>query len=56
MRRIRHCCDVVVRLETFPDFEENPLCKEYHGKHYKHPLVISWARNLYISLCLLEEV
>ncbi|XP_066932426.1 elongator complex protein 4-like [Clytia hemisphaerica] len=29
--RLRHCCDIVIDIESLPVIEKHPLSKEYHG-------------------------
>lgn len=38
--RVRHCCDYVIRLESFEGskHEHNPLYKEYHGLFHVHKI------------------
>ena len=39
--RIRHCCDYVVRLESFEGSkdEHNPVYKDYHGRDAMHCVI-----------------
>ena len=47
MRRLERLCDAAVRVESFAgsEKEQNPLYKEYHGKHW-------WTSHIIIVVLL----